>query len=167
MKKKKSLFNHNWSKEVQASGLINQEELFKLNSEVGQFLEMKKCKVCNERKIIYYFTIDEKNDKYKDICIECFKDMNVQIICKSCGEKKYTKDYYTIRDKGYTDICKDCIKKIFIENSKKNVTKRCKKCEKELPATNQYFKPAGHYKDFLENKCRKCRNLNYLNKDKT
>lgn len=162
MKKKKSLFNYNWCKDGQWPSLINQDELAKLKDDVGELLEIKICKICNEKKIIYYFTVNEKKDEYDNICIECSKTRINQIVCKKCGEKKNTNEYFTVRDKGYTDICKVCINELFKDNKTKNITKVCNKCKQELPATNKFFKAAGHYKDFLENKCRKCKNLNYL-----
>ena len=35
--------------------------------------------------------------------------------------------------------------------------KICSKCEREYPATTEFFPPNGHHKDGLQSQCRKCK----------
>ncbi|NFH89986.1 hypothetical protein FDA33_07175 [Clostridium botulinum] len=108
--------------------------------------------------MIYYFQIDESIDEYSDAYIECKLEYNKNV-CKVCGEFKEIVVFYTISNRGYTRLCKKCVQEL-VSNNKH--TKVCKGCKQELLAIPKYFKIAGQYTDYLENKCRVCRGLNYL-----
>lgn len=155
---KKSLFNNQFNIKYEKSEFIDKKKLDKVKNDVNKLLEIKKCRICKKKKVIYYFQIDESIDEYSDICIEC-KLENNEKVCKACGESKAIVEFYTIRNSGYSELCKKCIKEL-VNNNK--CTKVCNECKQELLAIPKYFKIAGHYTDYLENKCRVCRGLNYL-----
>lgn len=54
-----------------------------------------------EKKVIYYFQIDESIDEYSGICIE-YKAEDNEKICKRCAGTKELLEFYTISDRGYT-----------------------------------------------------------------
>lgn len=161
--KKEHLFSDNLNPVEDNSDFINEDKLLEIEKDVDKLLEIKTCRSCKKKKVIYYFMIDEVSDEYLDICIECFESNKSRFIkiCSKCGKTKYAHHFYAIRNDGYTDVCKHCIRELHEENKIKKLTKVCTKCNKELPATNEYFKVAGHYPGFLENKCRVCRGLSY------
>ncbi|NFO46728.1 hypothetical protein FDB40_07340 [Clostridium botulinum] len=155
---KKSLFSSKINIKKEKSNFIDDKKLDQIKNDVNLLLEIKKCKICKQNKIIYYFKIDENRDEYSDICIECNLEYKEKA-CKICEETKEIIDFYTVSDRGYTDICKKCIQETVKNNTH---TKVCVGCKKELQAIPKYFKIAGHYSGYLENKCRICRGLKYL-----
>lgn len=155
---KKGLFNSKVNVRKEKNDFIDDEKLKQIKNDVNVLLEMKKCKICKQNKIIYYFRIDKNKDEYSDICLECNLQDNERV-CIRCNKTKDLSDFYTISNRGYTEYCKECIKEIV---DKYQYLKKCKKCKKELPATSKYFKIAGHYTEYLEHKCRVCRGLKYL-----
>lgn len=155
---KKSLFSSKIDVEKCKSNFIDDKKLNQIKNDVNLLLEIKKCKICKQNKIIYYFNVDSDKDEHSDVCIECNLKHKGKI-CKRCGESKEITEFYTISDRGYTDICKKCVQEI-VKNNKH--TKVCLGCKKELLAIPKYFKIASHCSGYLENKCRVCRGLRYL-----
>lgn len=155
---KKGLFNNQFNTKKEKSDFIDEKKLNEVKKDVNRLLEIKKCKICKKKKVIYYFQIDESIDEYSDICIECKPEDNEKV-CKKCEESKEMIEFYTICDRGYTDICKKCVQEL-VKNNKH--TKVCKGCNQELPAIPKYFKIGGQYPDYLENNCRVCRKLKYF-----
>lgn len=155
---RKSLFHDQFNIRNGKSSFIDKDKLNQVKSDVNKLLEVKKCNICKKDKVIYYFQIDKKKDEYSDVCIECSLESN-QKVCEMCKEFKEIKDFYRIRDVGYTDICKKCIQQIVNINTH---MKECKRCKKILPASVKYFKIQEHYDGYLESSCRVCRGFNYL-----
>lgn len=161
MNKKNSLFNNKGKVNKQESIIIDDNKMEKINKDVKNLLEVKKCKACGEEKVIYYFEVDTVKDIYTDICKECyekgkkqryFDDQDV-LFCKGCNTEKNYKEFYNLRGRERSELCKECIKDKV--KSYKH-TKVCKKCGIELQTKN--FLIAPHYRDYLSTTCKICRN---------
>lgn len=106
-------------------------------------------------------------------------------ICNTCGEEKPLTTKFWIRDKenrdGFRGKCKQCKEKErikYLEEHKEefsNLTKICTKCNKELPATEEYFQKHIKGKYGLRSYCKECRSkyqkkynktYNHINKEK-
>lgn len=83
--------------------------------------------------------------------------------CKKCGRTlPANTDYFHKKEDtydGFTNNCKECMGREFtnkLTHIPKEGYKFCKKCDRELPCTSQYFPVDAGCKDGLRNICREC-----------
>ena len=92
----------------------------------------------------------------------------VECICDNCGKKTIRKFCEIVRkqsvyDKTYCQDCASTIKLTHFENLANNGIKKCKKCNRELPANTDYYYLKCDTKDGFCSECKECKGKNFTN----
>lgn len=122
----------------------------------GKYGVSAECKFCRAEKNF------EKDDDYP-----INTDPNITKVCTICNREFPATEEYFYKDKsgkyGVRAICKECLNKknrakINPLNTDPSILRRCTKCGKRLPATEEYFYKSRTGKYGVMAECKECRN---------